>query len=116
MPHPVLVTEWPTGDSLRLWLTQNAVGVQADLELVDEIVGDASASVFEDIDPAKLPDDPDLCPRTVARAIVLEAARLLYRRQSPHGMAAFGDVALRLRSVDIDVEKLIHAYTFDASP
>jgi hypothetical protein len=116
MPHPVLDTDWPDGDALRAWLSSNAVSIQVDTELVDEVMEDASASIYESIDPDKLPENTDKCPRSIARAIVLEAARLLYRRQSPHGMAAFGEVAVRLRTADVDVEKLIRPYTLDPEP
>lgn len=116
MPHPVLVTTWPTGNDLRKWLTDNGVSAQVDFDLIDEVTADASATVFEQLDPDKLPENVDECPRSVARAIVLEAARLLYRRQAPHGVAAFGEVALRLRTADVDVEKMIDPYTVDATP
>lgn len=116
MPHPTLTTTWPNGDSLREWLTENSVSVQTDTELIDDLVADASASIYETIDPGKLPEDTDECPRTLARAIVLEAARLLYRRQSPHGMASFGEIGLRLRSADVDVDRLVQPYRLDPEP
>lgn len=116
MPHPTLVTSWPTADTLRTWLAGQAVGEGVDTDLIPEVIADASATIYERIDPDKLPENVDECPRSIARAIVLEAARLLFRRQSPHGMAAFGDVALRLRSVDADVQLLIEPYTLDPEP
>ncbi len=116
MPHPTLVTTWPAGNDLRSWLSENGVSAQMNVELVDEVMADASAKVYESIDPGKLPVDVDQCPRTVARAIVLEAARLLYRRQSAHGVAAFGDVAIRLRTADVDVEKLLQPYMLESDP
>ena len=82
-----------------------------DAELLPEVMADATATVYESLNPDLLPDqegDPAVaCPFAVRRAIVLEAARLLFRKQTPHGIASFGDVALRLRTVDVDVAKLL---------
>lgn len=99
------VPDWPTGEDLRRWHSATPLTDAVDA-LVDECVADAAASVWERIDTTLLPED-ESCPRTVFRAIVLEAARLLYRPGSPHGVAAFGEVALRLRSVDVDVDNLL---------
>ena len=113
---PSLYTTWPDGDALRAWLTSANALSAADDGLIDEVILDATATVYESIDPNKLPDDDNQCPRSVARAIVLEAARLMYRKQTPHGIAAFPDVALRLRTVDADVEKLLAPYRLDPEP
>lgn len=105
---PSLTTAWPVGNDLRKWLTQNQVSAPVDAQLIDECVADATAKVWEKMAAVgKEPADGDPCPRTVHRAIVLESARLLYRRMSPHGAVQFGDVAIRLRSVDVDVEDLL---------
>lgn len=104
------------GNDLRAWLGTGAVSAITDAELIDELIADASATIYESIDTLKLPVNPDLCPMTIFRAIILEAARLLYRRQSPHGAAAFGEVAIRLRNVDVDVERLLRKYRVDPSP
>lgn len=120
MPAPELVTTWPTGDDLRTWLGDGAVSAVTDAELIDEVVADASALIYEQLNPDLLPTE-DLvggidCPRRVARAIVLEAARLLYRTQSPHGAAVFNEIAIRLRAVDADVEQLIAGLSVDTDP
>jgi hypothetical protein len=116
MPHPTLTTTWPDGDDLAAWLGATAVDPGADDDLLDEVLDDAAAIVYAKIDPNKLPEDDDLCPRAVSRAIVLEAARLWYRKQSPHGVAAFADVAVRLRTVDADVEELLRSFGLDPEP
>lgn len=116
MPHPTLTTTWPDGDDLRRWLGPQAVSALTDEDLVDDMVADASAKLYEQIDPGKLPDDVDECPRSVHRAIVIEAARLLFRTQSPHGIAAFGDIAVRLRTADVDVETLLAPFRMDLDP
>jgi hypothetical protein len=118
MPRPQVVTKWPVGDDLRAWLGEDAVSAVTDANLIDECVADAAAGILERLDPAKLPaeeEDEDICPRSVHRAIVLEAARLLYRRQSPHGVAAFAEVAIRLRA-DPDVESRLEAFEFGPEP
>lgn len=116
MPHPTLTTTWPGADDLRKWLGDQAVGAVTDATLIPELVADASSWVYGQIDPNKLPEDTDECPRDVARAIVLHAARLLYRRQSPHGLAAFNDIAVRLRTVDADIEALLARWRLDPEP
>jgi hypothetical protein len=99
---------WPTGDQLRVWLTQQGVSAAVDGALVDDVVATATAKLVDLCDANGKPLDLDgPCPTTVSMAIVLEAARLLYRRQSPHGAAAFGEVAIRLRTIDVDVEALL---------
>lgn len=115
MPLPSLVTTWPTEVELAAWLGPDAVAATT-ANLFPEVVADATATIYGQIDTEKLPVDPDECPRPIARAIVLEAARLLYRREAPHGAAAFGEVAIRLRSVDVDVERLLHDWGVDPEP
>jgi len=116
MPSPSLTTNWPTGDDLRRWWSDHGATMQVDTQILDEVFADASATIFQQLDPEKMPTDPEECPRSVARAIVLEAARLLFRAQSPHGVAAFGEVAIRLRTADVDVERMIEPYTLGAMP
>lgn len=116
MPHPTLTTTWPTGNDLRRWLGPQAVSMVTDVDLVDDMVADAAAKLYEQIDPGKLPENPDECPRSLHRAIVIEAARLLFRTQSPHGIAAFGEIAVRLRTADVDVETLLAPYRLDSDP
>lgn len=115
MPRPELVVEWPAGKDLRLWLGPDAVGTITDTTLLDALVDDATASMLTRLDPAKLPDDENECPRDVHRAIVIDAARLLYRRQSPHGAAVWNEVAIRLRE-DPDVESRIEPYEYGPEP
>lgn len=116
MAHPVLTTTWPTGADLKAWLESAGALSAADEAMLDEMVADAADAVYRSIDPNKLPDDVNLCPRSVSRAIVLTAARLMYRKQSPHGVAAFADVAIRLRTVDVDVEMLLGPFRLDPEP
>jgi hypothetical protein len=113
MPRPSATTAWPTANDLKSWLGDHAVSHQVEATLFAELVAEASTTVLELVDPRKLPADEDDCPRGLHRAIVLEAARLLFRRQAPHGVAAFGEVAIRLRTADADVERLVGPYAFD---
>jgi len=115
MPRPALVVEWPTGDDLRAWLPSEAVSAVTDATLIDLVVADAAASIIERCDPAKLPSDEDQCPRSVHRAIVLAAAKLLYRRQAPHGLAAFAEVAVRIRA-DTDAESALLPFLSGPEP
>ena len=116
MPAPTLTAAWPVPEDLEKWLAQSQVAAATLADLIPDVLDEAGASILERIDTDKLPTDPEACPRVIRRAIILEAARLLYRRQSIHGAAAFGDVAIRLRSVDVDVERLIHPYRVDPEP
>lgn len=109
-----LTTEWPTDATLRAWLPTDAVSALTDATILGEVVADATADVFDELDPDRLPDDGS-CPRPVARAIVLEAARLLYRRQSSHGVAAFSELAIRLRD-DPDSHRLLSRWVRGYAP
>lgn len=60
-----------------------------------------------DLDDNDIPEVPD----AVRSACVLMASRLFSRRQSPEGVAGFGDIgAVRISGVDVDVMELIAAH------
>lgn len=111
-----LVTTWPNGEDLRLWLGGSSVLTDEALIATDEIVLDATAVIRERIDATKLPVDVAECPRSVARAIILEAARLLSRRDSTVGVVSFGEFATRLANVDVDIEACLRVWGTDPEP
>lgn len=111
-----LVTTWPTGQSLRDWLGGSSVLTDTALSFTDEIVLDATAVILERIDGGKLPANPAECPRSIARAIVLESARLLSRKDSTAGVVSFGEFAARLSNVDVDIEACLRAWGTDPEP
>lgn len=117
MPAPSLNTTWPTTTALKAYLSENAISATVEAGLLESIMSTASADVYMQLDPDKLPADTDACPHVVSQAILITAARLLFRRQAPHGFAALGaEQVARLRAVDVDVERLIGPYTPDAMP
>lgn len=55
--------------------------------------------------------DPPVVPEAVRRACVLLTSRLFSRRNSPEGVAGFGDIgAVRISGVDVDVMELIASH------
>lgn len=111
-----LVTTWPTGQDLRAWLGGSDVLTNEALVATDDIVLDATAVILERVDETKLPVDPAQCPRSLARAIILEAARLLSRKDSTNGVVSFGEFAARLANVDVDIEACLRAWGTDPEP
>lgn len=107
-----VTTTWPTGATLTAWVGPTTLAADS-TALTDDLVADATATVLDRIDTDKLPTDPMQCPRAIARAIVLEAARLLSRRFAANGIASFGDFAVRLATVDADVARLLLPYRMD---
>jgi hypothetical protein len=109
----VTVTTWPDGQALLEWVGPDTLS-DSSAALADELVADATDAVLDRIDTDKLPADPEECPRAIRRAIILEAARLLLRRGSAHGMVSFGEFALRLGAVDVDIERLLRPWRLGA--
>lgn len=111
-----LVTAWPTGQHLVEWVGGAGALTDTSLVLADDLVADATAIILDRVDPDKLPATSTDCPRQVARAIILEAARLLSRRESSHGLVSFGDFAARLANVDVDIEACLRHWRTDPEP
>ena len=109
-------TTWPSSTTLRIWLPDGlALSDEAELVLAD-VVADATDAILERIDLDKLPTDPLDCPRTIARAIVLEAARLLSRRDSANGVIASGEYTIRTTTNDADIARLLKPWGLDPEP
>jgi hypothetical protein len=100
------MADWPTGEALVHWLGANNLGASG-TALAGELVDEATELVRMNVEATKLPTDPTVCPATIRRAIVIEAARLLSRKDSTQGIVAFGDLAIRLASADADVSRLL---------
>ena len=110
------VTTWPNAGSLISWLPDGTRLTDGAESLLTEIVADATDAVLDRVDPAKLPTDHDECPRTIARAIVMEAARLLSRRDSTNGVIAFGEFSIRATGTDADISRLLKPWGLDPEP
>lgn len=110
------LTTWPDVSVVSEWLGGTANIKPSSIGMLGEIVADATAVILDRVDPSKLPVDPDECPRPVARAIILEAARLLSRRESTHGVVAFSEFAVRLANVDVDIEACLRHWGTDPEP
>lgn len=109
-------TTWPTGVELSAWLPDGA-GLSDDAALsLSDLVADATELILTRVDPAKLPTDPDECPRTIARAIIMEAARLLARRDSANGVIAMGEYSIRATRTDTDIARLLEPWRLDPEP
>lgn len=109
-------TTWPDGAALSDWLGGPQGLKSSSLVMLADIVADATAIILDRVDPGKLPVDVAQCPRPVARAIILEAARLLSRRESTHGVVAFSEFAVRLANVDVDIEACLRHWGTDPIP
>lgn len=73
-----------------------------DLDLLESVV----AAVTAHVERNYYVDDP--LTDDQALAMVMAAARLWKRRQTPEGIQQFGDqIALRISSIDPDVERLL---------
>lgn len=107
-------TTWPTGAELVAWVGPDTLS-DSSMEIADELVADATETIRDRIDLDKLPSSGE-CPRPIARAIVLEAARLLSRKGSAHGIVSFGEFAVRIATVDVDIERLLTAWRLDPEP
>ena len=110
------VTTWPDAYSLISWLPDGGGLSDEALAVLADVVADATDLVLQRVDPGKLPTDPLECPRTIARAIVMEAARLLSRRDSANGVIAVGEFTIRTTNTDADVAMLLHNWGLDADP
>lgn len=110
------VTTWPNGASLAAWLPDGANLSEGAQALLQDVVDDATDTVLSRVDPGKLPTAPEECPRTIARAIVLEAARLLSRRDSANGVIAFGEWTIRATNNDADVTRLLRGWGLEPEP
>lgn len=105
---------WPDLQDLGMWVGNSAICSSADYDMVG-IMATARETVEQAIDTRKLPVDGS-CPSTIRSAILLEGARLLARKDSAHGVVAFGDIAIRLATADVDIEKLLLPWRLDPEP
>lgn len=111
-------TTWPVGADLVAWVGADALSTGA-VDVADELVEDATSITLDSIDTDKLPvavdeQDVNTCPRAVRRAIILEAARLLTRRDSANGVIGSGELLIRVSGVDADVTRLLRPYRLEA--
>lgn len=116
MPPVVPLTEWPSPSDLREWVGgEDVLSDEAEV-LISDLVLEATEDVVSIIDPDKLPvvvgGEPS-CPRTLHRAIVMTAARLLIRRDSANGLVSVGEVAVRVAPSDTDIARLLRPWMLD---
>lgn len=97
-------TEWPTAQAVLPAIGKvNAVDeVEVEKCLAAAIDWVTARSVSFEVDAGlEIPD-------AVYRAVTMLAARLFKRRESPEGVAGFGDMgAVRVMTVDPDIENLL---------
>ena len=108
------MADWPDLQDLGGWVGNSAICSSADVDMVG-IMATAREAIEQAIDTRKLPVDGS-CPATIRSAILLEGARLLARKDSAHGVVAFGDIAIRLATADVDIEKLLIPWRLDPEP
>lgn len=113
MSPPVTFTVWPDEQAFINWLPDGTRLKPDVVSQLAELIADATASIVDRIDVAKLPDNDSDCPRPIARAILLEAARLLTRRDSATGVIGQGEFAMRVANADVDVTKLLANWRID---
>lgn len=78
--------------------------------VIDGILTDCLAATVELVDlrlgPWVIPTDP--WPANVEEAVLLQAARLYKRRNSPEGVTGFGDLGVvRITALDPDIDQLL---------
>ena len=102
--------DWPTGSNLLGWLGGAEVLSAGKIAQLDDIVAAATAIVVDACDPNKVPADAVTVPRPVGTAILLWAARLASRPDSPLGVVAFQQWATDVATVDPDIDALLAPY------
>lgn len=94
-------------DDVVRWLGLRTVS-SSEAEVLTDCVNTATAAVAERVMPEYLVEP---VPAEVDQAVTLYSARLWKRRNSPEGVAGFGDVgAIRVSALDPDVELLLMRY------
>lgn len=96
---------WPTSDEVKLWCAPDGKLPTSQDGLVDDCYAAAKDYLVKHT-TAELDEDPSESVRQACRMIV---ARLFRRKQSPDGVAAFGDNAVRVYTVDADVREMLAA-------
>jgi len=109
-----MMTPWPTLEDLAGWVGNSAISAESTYDMVG-IMATARETIEQAIDVRKLPVD-GTCPATIRQAILLEGARLLARKDSAHGVVAFGDLAFRIATADVDIERLLVPWRLDPEP
>ncbi len=110
------MADWPTGDDVREWMGDEQV---RDSTVTDQILDDVAAAateaLLELIEPTALPAPvpPAIvgsCPPAIRLAIRILASKLWIRKDSPGGVIAFQEFAIRVNQFDPDVDRLIAKY------
>lgn len=101
----------PTFDDLADWvsITNTTQPVEDQLtECIDAAVEEILSRCRADVVTGTSNDEVPQCVRT---AMLLYGGRLYKRKQSPEGIAGFGDLGVvRIMALDYDVESLISRY------
>jgi hypothetical protein len=91
-------------------MRSEAIGYSSDGDTVAlaEVTAAARQALTIRCSPTLLPADPDDCPTPLRLAIMMRAASLLLRRDSPSGIVSFSpDSVFRVNRFDADVDELI---------
>lgn len=92
-----------TVDDVANWL-----GITVRGPVVDGVLSSVLNAVVANVGPRLGSWVPDPWPADVDEAIVMQSARIYKRRNSPEGVAGFGDLGVvRVVALDPDVESMI---------
>ena len=93
-----------TVDDVVRWLGLRTVST-SETEVLTDVLEVATGAVLNRIVPVVDPDP------VVDQAVVMYAARLWKRRNSPEGVAGFGDIGtVRISALDPDIEIMLSRY------
>ena len=113
------MAHWPTAADLIAWGHFADLGLNASDGNVVASVAAANELVRNMLDDRLLPPQPgstpepdpeSVCPPSVHSAVLIQAARIYARRDSPVGTTGTDEILLQIRKLDPDVEVLIEAY------
>lgn len=109
------MAEWPVLADVQRWMGRPADNVPTAVHLA-ALVDVATESILARIDTDKLPAD-ESCPATIRQAIIMHAARLMMRADSPTGSPAYGDgTPTPVQVSDADVDALLLHWRPDPDP
>lgn len=104
------MADWPEAADVKAWMRSKQFVVDDDPAL-DDVTASATTVIRAWLDITLLPDDVDDCPNSVRQAIIMRAAALYVRRDSPTGIITFSETdVFRVNKFDADVDFLIAPY------
>lgn len=112
------MARWPNDVDLAEW-----AGPTLSVErraVFPDVIAAAIDATWGDLDAAKMPAQDGVedtrCPPSVRTAVLILAAKVASRMQSPTGVIASGDLFYRVSREDPDYRMLIARYAVSAEP